>query len=91
MIQSNLEQSIIKVNRLIKDGVLNHPEVKKLIQNLVIYDLAYDEYQSELEMANLELIYKLELYKKALPDSYFIISPEKTMMVEPNMNLVYTF
>lgn len=77
MIQSNLEASIKKVNRLIKDGEIQHPEVKKLIQNLIIYDWANDDYLSELELHLIELNYKLNMWNQIFPETYFVVSPDK--------------
>jgi hypothetical protein len=81
MIQENLEKSIIKVNRLIKKGLIKFPEIKELIRNIIIYDMANDEYLSELEMAIDELNYKLSLYKEVLPDSYFIKTDTELIMM----------
>lgn len=86
----NLEESVKEVNQLIKDKKINHPAVCRLIKNLMIYDYYNDILMAESEIANGELTYMLELYKKLFPNAYFIKSEKEVMMINsiPESNII---
>lgn len=80
---TNLEKSIKEVSALIKENKIQHRAVKDLIKNIMIYDYCNDKYMSEVEIGIGTLKYKLNLFEKCFPESYFILDNNKITMVNP--------
>jgi hypothetical protein len=89
---TNLEKSVKEVSALIKENKIIHRAVKDLVKNIIIYDYCNDILMSENEMATGELLYKLNLYKKVMPDAYFIIKEDEVMLCNtiPKLDLILT-